>query len=123
MTIKISQLRSLSFSQHKKAHPRKKSLSVKISKEPPVIHKIEQDKLEYTFECIFDPVVCHDSEEDHPDLLFGGNKKRLCKPWEVPPYADEPRQNNTMSLVFKRFTGWGPKHKSNQAIVPAISPV
>lgn len=109
------------------ASKRKKSLTVTISKEPPVIHKFERDNLEYTFECVFDPFVRHDDESEHPDLLFHDGKKRLCKPWEMPPYADEP---SSVSKVLKRLSNLNLKsmHKSTSTsndcqVPPAVSPV
>ncbi|KAJ8652333.1 hypothetical protein O0I10_012059 [Lichtheimia ornata] len=126
----ISQLRRLSLDTNTKtkaSSKRKKSLSVRISKEPPVIHKFEQDNLECSFECIYDPEVLHDSEEDHADLLFHDGKKRLCKPWEAHSCVEE-QQSNNMSGVFKRLTTWTPTRMgrsstSSQDIPAAISPV
>lgn len=124
MTLVISQLRALSLYQTKdKARAKKKKcLSVKISKEPPTIHKFERDNLEYTFECIFDPFVLHDTESDHPDLFFNDDsKKRLAKPWDLPPYADEG--SSSVPSLLKRLTSWHPKNKHNQSVAPPMSPV
>ncbi|KAI8351546.1 hypothetical protein BD560DRAFT_409276 [Blakeslea trispora] len=93
MTVMIRHLRSLLTETKKKPFEtnksRRKSLTVTISKEPPVIVYYERDRLEDTFECIFDPQVCHDEEKDHPDLF---EKKpasnRQLKPWQQPPYCD-----------------------------------
>ncbi|KAG1443040.1 hypothetical protein G6F56_010819 [Rhizopus delemar] len=55
---------------------------VKISQEPPMIVYFERDILEDSFECIFDPQVLHDEENDYPDL-----SNQALKPWQRPPYA------------------------------------
>lgn len=106
MAIAISQLRGAFVLHHFKprkgssspASRRKKSLTVTISKEPPVIHCIEQDKLENTFECIFDPLVRHDDESDHPDLC---KSKPSCKPWQKPPYKND--QSSNIGNVLRRL--------------------
>ncbi|CDH49857.1 predicted protein [Lichtheimia corymbifera JMRC:FSU:9682] len=105
MAIAISQLRGAFALNHFKprkatsaSSKRKKSLTVTISKEPPVIHCIEQDKLECTFECIFDPLVRHDDESDHPDLC---KSKPSCKPWQKPPYKNDHPSN--IANVLRRL--------------------
>jgi hypothetical protein len=78
---------------------RRKSLTVKISKEPPAIVYFERDKLEDSFECIFDPQVHHDDEKDHPDLFAEKCKKKDLKPWQKPPYCTQ--NNSTLISRFK----------------------
>lgn len=108
MTLIIRQIRALiSETPLRKKHSdpktveqtnRRKSLSVKISKEPPAIVYFTRDKLEDSFECIFDPQVHHDEEKDHPDLLEK-KKKRDSKPWQKAPYCS--RSNPTFLSRFK----------------------
>ncbi|CEP09101.1 hypothetical protein [Parasitella parasitica] len=109
MTLIIRQIRSLIFEAplrqkkvesktSKATQERKKSLTVKISKEPPVIVYFERDKLEDSFECIFDPQVHHDDEKDHPDL-FEKCKKKELKPWQKPPYCTQ--NNSSLMTRFK----------------------
>ncbi|KAI8979948.1 hypothetical protein BDB01DRAFT_836985 [Pilobolus umbonatus] len=90
MAIIIRQLRALvteaplrqkkSSAEPKHSHCRK-SLTVKISKDPPHVVYFERDTLEDSFECIFDPQVHHDEEKDHPDLAEYERRKAL-KPWQ-----------------------------------------
>lgn len=97
MTLLIRQLRTLISEtplrqkkpENKKVETRRKSLCVKISKEPPAIVYFERDTLEDSFECIFDPSVHHDNEEDHPDLLEKVKKREDAKPWQKPPYCNQ----------------------------------
>lgn len=108
MTVLLRQIRTLiteaplrQKKQHepapttKKVENRRKSLTVKISKEPPAIVYFNKDKLEDSFECIFDPQVHHDKEEDHPDLVDKFRKRGAgaveLKPWMKPPYCDSPK--------------------------------
>ena len=108
MTLFIRQFRAFvnvskkNTSDHKKMEQsnRRKSLTVKISKEPPAIVYFERDKLEDSFECIFDPKVHHDEEKDHPDLFE--NKKEM-KPWQKPPYCSESNKSfiSTANLIGK----------------------
>ncbi|KAI9321472.1 hypothetical protein BX666DRAFT_2023605 [Dichotomocladium elegans] len=122
----INHLRGLSLSPSKQkrtaSSKRKKSLCVKISKDPPVIHKFEQDNLESSFECIFDPLVLHDDESDHPELLYCDGKKRLCKAYDIPGYVREG-ENRTMTTMFKRFSAWSPKLGGKAAASPSVPPV
>jgi hypothetical protein len=87
--------------QKKSSKPptRRKSLSVKISKEPPAIVYFERDKLEDSFECIYDPQVHHDEEKDHPDLF---EKKDQIKPWQKPPYCSRPTLLSRFKSSFSR---------------------
>lgn len=103
MTLLIRQIRTfLNESPKKKVESpkeiRRKSLTVTISKEPPVIVYYERDTLEESFECIFDPLVSHDEEKDHPDL-FKDEKKNELKPWQKPPYKQQ--SNNSFKNRFK----------------------
>lgn len=109
MTLIIRQLRALIFetpirqkksttTDHNNKSNRRKSLSVKISKEPPAIVYFERDNLEDSFECIFDPKVCHDEEKDHPDLFVA--RKKDLKPWQKPPYCSN-KISSTSNLVNK----------------------
>lgn len=77
-------------------------LQVTISKEPPSIVYFERRQGEASFECIFDPDVCHDNEDDHPDLC---HKRRKLKPWQLPPYTDKFTQTHTShtSRILKLF--------------------
>lgn len=111
MTLIIRQIRALisesPLLQKKHSDPKKveqtnrrKSLSVKISKEPPAIVYFERDKLEDSFECIFDPQVHHDDEKDHPDLLQK-TKKRELKPWQKAPYCNNKTPSATFMSRFK----------------------
>lgn len=79
---------------------RRKSLSVKISKDPPAIVYFQRDKLEDSFECIFDPQVHHDDEKDHPDL-FEKNEKKELKPWQKPPYCSTKSPTTSFLSRFK----------------------
>ncbi|GAN07077.1 hypothetical protein MAM1_0147d06567 [Mucor ambiguus] len=83
---------------------RRKSLTVKISKEPPAIVYFERDKLEDSFECIFDPQVHHDDEKDHPDLFTEKCKKKDLKPWQKPPYCSQNSSSTLMSRFKSTFT-------------------
>ncbi|KAI8388495.1 uncharacterized protein BYT42DRAFT_611531 [Radiomyces spectabilis] len=87
-------------SSNNKNH-RRQSLQVTISKEPPTIQYFERDNLEDSFECIFDPMVCHDDEKDHPDL-FVPSRKQL-KPWQKPPYTDCYIDNQIQTSFLKRL--------------------
>jgi hypothetical protein len=112
MTLFIRQIRALIFEtplRQKKpesskhcppTQARRKSLSVKISKEPPAIVYFERDKLEDSFECIFDPQVHHDEEKDHPDL-FEKNEKKELKPWQKPPYCSSKPPTSSFLSRFK----------------------
>lgn len=112
MTLIIRQLRALIFetplrqknnnskTNNKPNENRRKSLSVKISKEPPAIIYFERDNLEDSFECIFDPKVHHDDEKDHPDLLDNCRKKDL-KPWQKPPYCSNNKPALNLMNKFK----------------------
>ncbi|KAI8888091.1 hypothetical protein K501DRAFT_174000 [Backusella circina FSU 941] len=104
MTVLIRQLRAFitetplrvkrSNSNNKKS---KRKLSVTICQDPPSVIYFERDTLEDSFECIFDPEVCHDDEKDHPDLLHikkCSYRKGDLKPWQKPPYS-----SNTSSLL------------------------
>lgn len=99
MTLIIRHIRTLLLNESHKKTPkdtsRRKSLTVTISKEPPVIVYYEPDVLEETFECIFDPKVSHDTEKDHPDLF-----KQQRKPWQRPPYKS---QNNSFKNLLRSF--------------------
>ncbi|KAG2193675.1 hypothetical protein INT47_002317 [Mucor saturninus] len=111
MTLIIRQIRALIAetplrkkqhdNKNSEQHNRRKSLSVKISKEPPAIVYFTRDKLEDSFECIFDPQVHHDSETDHPDLLFAKAKKTDCKPWQKAPYCTASNKSPTFLTRFK----------------------
>lgn len=110
MTLIIRQIRALiAEAPLRKKHDnktseqqnRRKSLSVKISKEPPAVVYFTRDKLEESFECIFDPQVHHDSETDHPDLLFAKTKTKDPKPWLKAPYCTASNKNPTFLARFK----------------------
>lgn len=58
-------------------------LQVKISKEPPTILYFEASQDEQHREYIFDPMVHHDEEKDHPDLF----EAKQAKPWMKPPHC------------------------------------
>jgi hypothetical protein len=81
----------------RKSVPRKnrQHLQVKISKEPPTILYFEQSQDEQCCECIFDPLVCHDEEKDHPDLFVSKQRTEL-KPWQKPPYCKAPATGDTL---------------------------
>lgn len=113
MTIIIRQLRAVfteaatpSLRQKKQTEKqqRRKSLSVKISKEPPNIVYYERHDLEDSFECIFDPLVSHDEEKDHPDLF---QKKATptdgLKPWQKAPYCSSSNKSTFMSKFKLTF--------------------
>jgi hypothetical protein len=78
---------------------RRKSLTVKISKEPPCIVYFERHHLEDSFECIFDPQVHHDEEKDHPDLFT--KKEKDLKPWQKAPYCSTNNNKSTFMTKFK----------------------
>lgn len=102
MTVIIRHIRTLLLneSQRKKSRKetRRKSLTVTISKEPPVVVYYEPDVLEGTFECIFDPKVSHDTEKDHPDLF-----KQQKKPWQKYPYRSQSTTSTSFKNMLKSF--------------------
>ncbi|ORZ25851.1 hypothetical protein BCR42DRAFT_401048 [Absidia repens] len=81
--------------------PRKNKhhLQVSISSEPPTILYFEQSKDEQECECIFDPLVQHDDEKDHPDLIVSKKQDDL-KAWQKPPYCKVSTSSN--GTFFKR---------------------
>ncbi|CAO3613266.1 unnamed protein product [Cunninghamella echinulata] len=80
-------------------NPRKKqNLQVTISKEPPTILYFERSQDEQCCECIFDPLVLHDEEKDHPDL-FAKNPK----PWQKYPYCNEPSSFSADNNLIKKI--------------------
>ncbi|CAO3600122.1 unnamed protein product [Absidia cylindrospora] len=84
--------------------PRRKSkqhLQVKISKEPPTILYFERVQGEQCREYIFDPMVRHDEEKDHPDLFM--SKRNDIKPWQKPPYCNTTSSSNGDGMM-KRLT-------------------
>ncbi|KAI8876243.1 hypothetical protein K501DRAFT_308649 [Backusella circina FSU 941] len=85
---------------------KKRKLSVTICKDPPDIIYFERDKLEESFECIYDPQVDHDNEEDHPDLLFAKKfgQSSEVKPWQKPPYTtSDTTLMSRFKAPFKNF--------------------
>ncbi|KAI8342675.1 hypothetical protein BC941DRAFT_466342 [Chlamydoabsidia padenii] len=102
MTTILRSLRPFFSETPRKSASRKnrQHLQVKISKEPPTILYFEQSYGEQSCECIFDPLVCHDEEKDHPDLFMSKQQKEL-KPWQKPPYCSMPSTGDTL---VKRLT-------------------
>lgn len=87
------------------SNKKKRKLSVTICKDPPNIIYFERDQLEESFECIYDPQVDHDNEEDHPDLLFAKKfgQSSEAKPWQKPPYASDTTLMSRFKAPFKNL--------------------
>lgn len=87
----INDMQKKSSKGSTKNQRRKQNLQVTISKEPPTILYFERLQGEQCCECIFDPLVLHDEEKDHPDL-FAKNPK----PWQKYPYCNESSADNNL---------------------------